>query len=109
MNSRFVVLVEFTLASPEFMTPFRVLIDDNARQSRALEPGCQCFDVLNPKGAHDRIVLYEVYDDRQAFQAHLGSEHYQVFETECAHLVKSKSVSEMVLVCDGREQDGGEQ
>jgi len=101
MNTRFAVLVEFTLASPEVMAPFRVLIDDNARQSRLLELGCQYFDVLVPSDANDRIVLYEIYDSRQAFQAHLGTAHYQAFKTESAHLVASKSVRELELVCDG--------
>jgi autoinducer 2-degrading protein len=104
MNDRFVVLVEFTLASPDFLAPFRTLIDDNARRSRSLEPGCQRFDVLMPEGANDRIVLYEIYDDRPAFQAHLGTAHYKAFERESAHLVRSKSVSELALVHDGAQE-----
>ncbi|MCP4384974.1 MAG: antibiotic biosynthesis monooxygenase [Hyphomicrobiales bacterium] len=99
--SGFVILVEFLLVSADSLKPFRALIDDNARQSRSLEPGCQRFDVLVPEGAIDRIVLYEIYDDHQAFLDHLASEHYKAFERESAALVESKSVSELALVYDG--------
>ena len=55
----FVVIVEFRLkagARPDF----RRLIDANASASVAREPGCRRFDVVEPKDAADRVLLYEI-------------------------------------------------
>ena len=101
MTDRIAVIVEFDLRSAESLGPFRALVDENARQSRSLESGCQQFDVLVPIGASKRVVLYEIYDDRRAFQDHLETDHYQAFDRQSAHLVKAKSVSELALVFDG--------
>ena len=54
------------------MAAFRQLIDENARASCRDEPGCRRFDVLRTAASDpDRILLYEIYDDRAAFDAHL--------------------------------------
>ena len=46
--SAFVITVDFTV-KPGAMAAFRKLIDRNARDSCADEPGCRRFDVLVPK------------------------------------------------------------
>ena len=51
------------------------------------ERGCRRFDVLEPAGEPDRVVLYEIYDDRAAFDAHLQSEHFRRFNAESNALV----------------------
>ena len=98
--SPYVIMVDFRLR-PGAMGAFRRLIDDNARASVKLEPGCQRFDVLVPRGEADRIMLYEIYDDRAAFEAHLKTPHFASFNTESAALVSDKTVFEYALVCEG--------
>ena len=73
--SGYVVLVDFRL-KPGARAVFRNLIDDNARQSGRLEPGCRRFDVVEPHGDEDTVLLYEIYRDRAAFEAHLRSEQF---------------------------------
>ena len=101
MSASFVVLVDFKLVARETMAEFRLLVDDNARQSCALEPGCRRFDVLIPTGTDNQLWLYEIYDDRAAFEAHLRMPHYHSFDAESAGLVKTKTVREFALVCEG--------
>jgi quinol monooxygenase YgiN len=43
----------------------------------AAEPGCREFTVYREKGHPRTFVLYEVYDDEAAFQAHRESEHFK--------------------------------
>lgn len=40
------------------------------------EPGALRFDVLQAEDDPAHFVLYEVYRDKQAFQAHQTTEHY---------------------------------
>ena len=73
--SGFVIMVDFRL-KPGAKASFRRLIDDNARASCRDEPGCRRFDVMESPAEADRIVLYEIYDDRAAFGAHLKTGHF---------------------------------
>lgn len=96
----YAIIVDFRL-KPGAREPFRGLIDENARHSVRDEPGCRRFDVLEPAGEADRILLYEIYDDRAAFDAHVRSPHYARFQAAGEALVSAKSVVEYDLVCEG--------
>lgn len=96
----FVVMVEFLL-KPGAREAFRPLMDANARESARTEPGCRRFDVLEPAGEDDRILLYEIYDDRAAFDEHARSAHYQSFDKASGDLVARKVVTMCHLVCEG--------
>lgn len=102
--SGYVIVVDFRL-HPGKYADFRRLIDDNARASAQSEPGCRRFDVLEPKGEADRIFLYEIYDDRAAFEAHLKTPHFASFNRDSAPLVAGKKIYEYDLVCEGSEAE----
>ena len=72
----FVILVDFQLKSG-MEKQFRALIDANADASVRDEPGCLQFDVLEPEGEAGRVLLYEIYCDRAAFEAHLKTGHFR--------------------------------
>jgi (4S)-4-hydroxy-5-phosphonooxypentane-2,3-dione isomerase len=98
--SGYVIAVDFRL-HPGRRAAFRKLIDDNARASVRDEPGCRRFDVLEPKGEPDRVFLYEIYNDRAAFEAHLKTPHFAGFNRDSEPLVIDKKVFEYALVCEG--------
>ncbi len=94
------ITVEFRL-HPGMREIFRPLMDENAIASVRDEPGCRRFDVLEPAGQSDTIFLYEIYDDRAAFDAHVRSPHFQKFQADTASMVAGKVVVEYDLVCEG--------
>jgi hypothetical protein len=57
--------------------------------------------LLEAPAEPDRILLYEIYDDRAAFEAHKNSPHYAAFDAQSAPLVAAKSAMEYDLVCEG--------
>jgi quinol monooxygenase YgiN len=65
---------------------------ENARASREHEPGCRQFDVCLTPGDPHVIFLYEHYDDRAAFDAHLASVHFLAFDALVAPWVERKTV-----------------
>ena len=87
----YIVTVEF-IAKPEHADEFRVSMIANARASRETEPGCRQFDVVANPEQPATIFLYEVYDDRAAFDAHLATPHYTTFNTVTAPWLDSKTV-----------------
>jgi quinol monooxygenase YgiN len=93
--TRLVVLVEFRV-KPEAQGDFHRLMMDNAAKSLEREPGCHQFDVLVKEGAADgRYVLYEIYEDAAAFQAHLQSDHYLRFDQAVSPMVLEKKVERL--------------
>jgi quinol monooxygenase YgiN len=85
----YVVAVKFVV-KPGCGEAFAELIVRNARASRANELGCRQFDVTVAIDRPDTVFLYEVYDDRAAFDAHCGTGHYREFIAATASLVASK-------------------
>ena len=76
-------------------------IDENAQMSCEREPGCRRFAVLVPKGANDRIFLYEICDSRAAFGTRLPSPHLATFNTTGADLVVNENVAKLHIVFEG--------
>jgi len=64
----------------------------DARASVANEAGCRRFDVLVPGDGEERVVLYEIYDDQAAFDAHLKTPHLAAFRAGIADLVEERDV-----------------
>jgi (4S)-4-hydroxy-5-phosphonooxypentane-2,3-dione isomerase len=98
----FVVVVDFQL-KPGTRAQFRKLIDVNADASVRDEPGCLQFDVLEPEGEADRVMLYEIYLDRAAFDAHRQTGHFHVFNSASESLCLNKSVIRCDLVRSGAD------
>jgi (4S)-4-hydroxy-5-phosphonooxypentane-2,3-dione isomerase len=96
----YVILVDFQL-KPGSKAEFRRAIDVNALASCTTEPGCSQFDVVEPRDDPDRIILYEIYDDRAAFEEHLKTPHLAAFEAASNHLVTKKTVIAGDLVFAG--------
>jgi autoinducer 2-degrading protein len=96
----YVIVVDFRL-KPGTKQAFRQLIDANARASCRDEPGCRRFDVVELPSEADRILLYEIYDDRAAFDAHVKTPHFASFNAASAAHVSQKNVIFGDLVCEG--------
>jgi quinol monooxygenase YgiN len=93
----FALLVEFVIR-PEAMAGFLPLMLENAALSLRDEPGCRQFDVLTAPDDPNRIVLYEIYDDQQAFDAHLASDHFKRFAAATGDMIASRSLRRLVLI-----------
>jgi quinol monooxygenase YgiN len=74
----FVVIAEFAVAS-ERKKEFLELCAFDSLRSVTDEPGCRQFDVVTSEESPEAVILYEVYDDRSAFDAHKATPHYAVF------------------------------
>ena len=62
-----------------------------AANSLAREDGCHQFDICVAPEAPGQILLYEVYENHAAFDAHLASDHYAAFDTTAGPLMTSKT------------------
>jgi len=88
----YVVLVEFT-AYPQHASAFRERVQQQANDSLRLEADCHVFDVCVDPERENFVLLYEVYTDRDTFDAHLGTQHFLDFDAAVKNWVSGKKVS----------------
>jgi quinol monooxygenase YgiN len=86
----FALIVEFEV-KPEHLQRFNELLAVNARASVEKEPGCYQFDVLHQAKEPTRVVLYEIYHDEAAFEAHRACEHTRTFLAAAKELIVSQT------------------
>ena len=62
---------------------------ENAREARK-EPGCKQFDVLVDPNDKTKVMLYEIYNDEKAFEAHQQTPHFKKYLAEAVPLLASR-------------------
>ncbi len=92
----YVIVVDFRIKL-ERLAEFMPLMLENARLSRETEPGCRRFDVCVDPADSASVFLYELYDDRAAFEAHLGTSHFKRFDAAASPMIASKAVRALEL------------
>ena len=88
----YVVLVRIKV-KPSMVDKFLAEMLLNSKGSLAYEIGCYQFDVCQDLSQPNRIYLYEVYKDENAFQAHLETSHYLRWREAVKDLLDETSVS----------------
>ena len=96
----YTVTVEFEIREG-FETAFLERVQQQARDSLALEADCHRFDVSANTGPPLRVFLYELYTDAAAFDAHLASDHFKSFDAGVAEMIARKSVVRWSLMASG--------
>ena len=59
------------------------------------EPGCRRFDILNLANDPNHFLLYEVYDNEAAFQAHRATEHFKKYAATTGNMVAKRNARQM--------------
>ena len=84
----FVLSVDLRI-KPENVESFIAEAMENAAHSRK-EPGCKQFDVLVDPKDRSVMLLYEVYLDDKAFDAHQQTAHFKKYVAEAVPLLASR-------------------
>jgi len=92
-----VIIAEFEV-KPGKLEAFLELAEVDARRSVADEPGCRQFTVTVDREPPDRVVLFEVYDDDAAFDAHVETPHLKAFRAGIESLIVSRRVRRLTRV-----------
>lgn len=87
----FAVCVTFHL-QPDAFEKFLKRVYQQAHDSLLKEHGCHRFDVCDDGGKLSMVFLYELYQERRAFDLHCESEHFLAFDAEVADWTLKKEV-----------------
>jgi autoinducer 2-degrading protein len=63
-----------------------------ARNSLENEEGCRHFDVCADPDNDHRFMLYELYDDEAAIEAHRSTDYYAAFRERINPIVKNRNL-----------------
>ncbi len=74
---------------PENVDAFMKRALENATAARK-EPGCRQFEVLVDPGDRTQIMLFEMYNDAAAFEAHQQTPHFKKYLAEAVPLLASR-------------------
>ena len=77
------------VVKPENVESFMSKLMVNAKAART-EPGCKAFDVLVDPSDKTKVMLYEVYADEKAFEAHQATPHFKKYLAEAVPLLASR-------------------
>jgi autoinducer 2-degrading protein len=67
------------------------------------EPGCRRFDILNLASDPNHFLLYEVYDNEAALQAHRASDHFKKYAATTANMVAKREARPMSVVASNAQ------
>src|SRR6185436_15421674 len=74
---------------PENIASFMQKCVENAKAARS-EPGCRQFEVLVDPEDKTSVMLFEVYDDQKAFDAHQAGAAFKKYVAEAVPLLASR-------------------
>ena len=83
------VLAVMLRVKPENVERFMAEALANAREARK-EPGCRQFEVLVDEADRAKVMLFEIYDDEKAFQAHQQTPHFKKYVADAVPLLASR-------------------
>ena len=84
----FVLVVNIKI-KPENVERWMKMALENAREARK-EPGCRQFEVLVDPKDKTKIMLFEIYNDESAFEAHQQTPHFKKYLAEAVPLLASR-------------------
>lgn len=100
--SMYVVTVLFSIKA-DHVAAFRDAILRNAAASLRDEPGCHRFDVCFSED-EARCFLYELYDDRAAFDAHMQTAHFKDFDRTTITMIVNKKLEAYLLIANSHAE-----
>jgi (4S)-4-hydroxy-5-phosphonooxypentane-2,3-dione isomerase len=84
----FILAVDLQI-KPENVEKFMAGLLANAREARK-EPGCRQFEALIDTSDPTKVMLFEVYDDEKAFEAHQQTPHFKKYLAEAVPLLAAR-------------------
>jgi quinol monooxygenase YgiN len=80
---------------PADLEEYSAILKEEAAASVKLEPGVLCIFPMYQKESPTQIRLLEIYANREAYESHLKTPHFQHYKTSTLKMVKSLKLIDM--------------
>ncbi|HSC29883.1 MAG TPA: putative quinol monooxygenase [Vicinamibacterales bacterium] len=75
---------------PDCVDKFMAEALKNGKAARETEPGCKQFDIVVDPNDPTRAMLYEIYADEAAFEAHQQTPHFKHYLANALQYLESR-------------------
>jgi quinol monooxygenase YgiN len=89
IKGQFVLVVELEI-DPSQLELFKAAIKENGETAVRIEAGCLGFSAVFEKDNPTRVRLFEIYENADAFKAHLETPHFTKYAETTKDMVKSR-------------------
>lgn len=83
---------------PNHLEQYKAILKEEAEASVRLEPGVIAIFPMAQKENGTEIRILEMYADRQAYEAHLKTPHFQKYKSTTLDMVKSLKLVDMQVM-----------
>jgi alkylhydroperoxidase/carboxymuconolactone decarboxylase family protein YurZ/quinol monooxygenase YgiN len=83
---------------PEFLEEYRSILKEESAISMKIEPGVISLFAMYQKESPTQVRIVEIYADKDAYQSHLKTPHFQHYKTATLKMVKSLKLVDMADV-----------
>lgn len=80
---------------PESLLAYKAILREEAEASVRLEPGVISIFPMYQQEDSTQIRILEIYANREAYQSHIKSPHFQKYKTSTLAMVKSLQLIDM--------------
>lgn len=94
-NQEMLVRISEIEIHPEHLDAYKVILKEEAEASVRLEPGVLAIFPMFQKDDATQVRILEIYQDQEAYQSHLKTEHFLKYKTTTLHMVKSLKLVDM--------------
>jgi len=74
---------------PAQLDAYRAAVQEQIEAAIQKEPGVLVLYAVSEKEAPNHVKVFEIYRDRTAYEAHLGSDHFKKYKATVEKMVKS--------------------
>ena len=75
---------------PDCVDKFKAECLKNGKAARETEPGCKQFDIVVDPNDPTKAMLYEIYADEAAFEAHQQTPHFKHYLANALQYLESR-------------------
>ena len=80
---------------PEYLEKYNSILREQSSKSIKIEPGVISIFPMYQKDKPTILKLVEIYANKEAYDSHIKSEHFQVYKTTTLKMIKSLKLVEM--------------
>ncbi len=83
---------------PEYLDEYLSILSEESRASVELEPGVISIFPMNESKNPTLIRILEIYQNREAYEAHLETPHFKHYKSSTKKMVKSLKLIDMKVL-----------
>ena len=97
-DSQMMIRISEIAVHGQHLDQYKAILKEEAEASVRLEPGVIAIFPLVQRESDTEFRILEMYADRQAYEAHLETPHFQKYKTATLHMVKSLKLVDMQAI-----------